>query len=117
MNAYLVYKKRVFPITNELVKLGRDLENTLVFSNKSISRFHAEIMIESGGYLIKDLNSTSGTYINGKPVQGTAPLQTKDEISLAGTDMIFYTGEDKLDIETKMRTGALKRINPNTDRL
>lgn len=107
--AYLVYKARVFPISKEVVKLGRDLENTLVLSDKAISRFHAEIVLENDKFKLKDLNSTGGTFLNDVPVVGSADLETKDEISLAGVMMTFYTDEDQLDIDTKLRTGALKK--------
>jgi pSer/pThr/pTyr-binding forkhead associated (FHA) protein len=109
MKAYLVYKARVFPISKESVKLGRDLENTLVLSDKAISRFHAEILFENNRFHLKDLNSTGGTFLNDVPVVGMAELDTKDEISLAGVHMTFYTDEDQLDIDTKLRTGALKK--------
>jgi len=112
LKAYLVYHSRVFPITKELVKLGRDLDNTLVLSSKSISRFHAEVFLDGQDFKIRDMNSTGGTLVNGVAVQDEFELKTKDEISLAGITMVFYTGEDQLDIETKLRTGALKRYNP-----
>ena len=110
MKAYLVYKTRVFPITKEMVTLGRDLENTLVLSDKGVSRFHAEIYYEDEVFYLKDLNSTGGTYLNGKPVVGTQALTTKDEISLARIAMVFYSDEDQLDIDSKIRTGALKKF-------
>lgn len=107
--AYLVYKTRVFPITKENVSLGRDLENTLVLSDKSVSRFHAEILFLDNQFHLKDLNSTGGTSLNDVPVAGTVELNSKDEISLAGISMTFYTDDDQLDIDTKLRTGALKK--------
>ena len=107
--AYLVYKTRVFPITKEVVTLGRDLENTLVLSDKSVSRFHAEIFFQDDVFYLKDLNSTGGTYLNHVPVAGAVELDTKDEISLSGITMTFFTDEDQLDIDTKLRTGALKK--------
>lgn len=113
LKAYLVYHSRVFPITKELVKLGRDLDNTLVLSSKSISRFHAEIFLDSTDFKLRDMNSTGGTFVNDVSVKEVFKLKTKDEISLAGIKMIFYTGEeDQLDVETKLRTGALKRFKP-----
>lgn len=113
LKAYLVYHSRVFPITKELVKLGRDLDNTLVLSSKAISRFHAEIFLDGHDFKIKDLNSTGGTSVNNVAVKEDFELKSKDEISLAGIKMVFYTGEeDQLDVETKLRTGALKRYNP-----
>ena len=113
LKAYLVYHSRVFPITKEMVKLGRDLDNTLVLSSKSISRFHAEIFFDGKDFKIRDMNSTGGTLVNAVAVKDAFELKTKDEISLAGIKMVFYTGEeDQLDVETKLRTGALKRYNP-----
>jgi pSer/pThr/pTyr-binding forkhead associated (FHA) protein len=56
------------------VRIGRDSHNELVLNDKSVSRYHAEVRPEGGGYVVVDLKSRNGVSINAKPVKGKAPL-------------------------------------------
>lgn len=49
--------------------IGRDAKNSIVLNDKFISRQHAElVMLDNGQILLKDLNSSNGTYVNGNKV-------------------------------------------------
>ena len=56
----------------ELVRIGRAKENDLFLDNIQISRVHAEIRWDGQQYVISDLNSTNGTYVNGERVRQAA---------------------------------------------
>jgi len=57
------------PLTNPKVKIGRDLANQVVITDDTfISRHHAWITFEEGGFWLEDLGSTNGTLLNGNPV-------------------------------------------------
>jgi ABC transport system ATP-binding/permease protein len=64
--------------------LGRDPECDIVFDSSSgtVSRKHAEIAIDNGGYVIRDNNSFNGTLINGQRISSTVPLYHNDRIQL-----------------------------------
>src|SRR3712207_1145368 len=52
------------------VKIGKKSDNDIVVNDKTISRYHAEILAShDNSYLLKDLNSTNGTTINGLKVK------------------------------------------------
>jgi hypothetical protein len=51
------------------VCVGRGLDNDLVLDHESVSRRHAEIRRERGRLVIRDLGSTNGTRVDGRPIQ------------------------------------------------
>ncbi len=76
-------------------KLGRGLGNNLSFSQLAISRSHAEVVIQGGEYLLRDLGSKSGTYLNGTRVE-QARLADGDLVQLGGaqgTSLTFHTAD------------------------
>ncbi len=91
-NAFLIIEGvRVFPLGAPVINIGRRLDNTLVIDDPRVSRNHAQLRAIKGRYVIFDLNSTGGTFINGRRVsQGV--LYPGDVISLAGATLIF--GQD-----------------------
>jgi ABC transport system ATP-binding/permease protein len=65
-----------------LAKIGRAADNHLVVNDLSVSRYHAELRRDQrGGFLIVDLGSHNGTYVNGQRV-GSAPVTERDIISV-----------------------------------
>lgn len=56
------------PIIDEVSTLGRALENEIYLPYEKISRNHAKITLQDGGFIIEDLNSTNGTFINDKKI-------------------------------------------------
>ena len=79
---------RVIPLTQTIVNIGRRVENTLVIDDPHVSRTHAQLRAINGRYIIFDLNSTGGTFINGERVTQSI-LYPGDVISLAGADLIY----------------------------
>jgi serine/threonine protein kinase len=61
--------------------------------DQSISWTHAEIRLDSGKFIIRDLGSSNGTFVNGRLVKMT-PLSANDRIRLGGTEFLFQrTGQ------------------------
>ena len=76
--------RQILPLLAEVVRIGRDTENNdlaLPKEFKSISRRHCEIRREAGGYVLLDLNSGNGVYVNGQKVD-TIYLRDGDEIRI-----------------------------------
>jgi len=69
--------------------IGRDGANTWSIDDPRVSRFHAEIVLESSGtYQIRDLKSFNGTFVNGRAVTRQV-LVARDEISIGGVTRVF----------------------------
>ena len=76
---------------HEPQQIGRSGES-LPLSDKTISRRHAELTPDGGKWLLRDLGSSNGTYVNGVRLAATRTLQMGDQVR-AGTTLIVF-GED-----------------------
>jgi len=67
--------------------LGRVAGNEIVLADPLTSRQHAKIQSVAGGYLLSDLNSQNGTFVNGQRIAETQPLAIGDQIRIG--DSVF----------------------------
>src|SRR5580765_3906242 len=84
------------------VTIGRVQGNDIVLPKGNVSKRHARIVLKDGKFIIVDLKSTNGTYVNGRKI--TSPLVVK------GSDKI-YIGDFILSIEEMAGAGASPAIN------
>jgi HD-GYP domain-containing protein (c-di-GMP phosphodiesterase class II) len=64
--------------SDDLLRIGRLSHFEIVLNDASISREHAEIGSMPSGWVVRDLNSTNGTFVNGRRVRGELALQEGD---------------------------------------
>lgn len=84
-----------YKIPAEGLTIGRAVENGLVIDAPQVSRYHAQICLEDGQYLIYDRNSRNGVYVNGRQVMMPVPLRDGDTVTLARTlelPLVFRCG-------------------------
>lgn len=74
-----------------VINLGRRASNDIVLDDPRVSRNHAQLRLVKGGYVVFDLDSSGGTFVNNLPVR-QKELFAGDVISLAGVLIIF--GQD-----------------------
>ena len=72
--------------------IGRDPQNDVVLDDRRVSRKHAEIRLRLGRYTLYDLQSTNGTYVNGRRVAEKV-LDDGDQISVGGLELLFHSAE------------------------
>jgi hypothetical protein len=85
---FMIEGSRHFPLDRTLINIGRRLDNHLVLENPHISRRHAQLRVRSGRFTLYDLNSTSGTRVNGKQIQEWV-LKPGDIVTLATVQLIY----------------------------
>lgn len=91
-NAFLIVDGvKVHPLNQAVVNIGRRLDNQLVIDDPRVSRNHAQLRAIKGRFVVFDLNSTGGTFVNGQRTSQSV-LYPGDVISLAGVTLIF--GQD-----------------------
>jgi hypothetical protein len=70
--------------------LGRHPNNSIQILDKIVSKEHCRIEREGERFILRDLGSLNGTYLNGERVRGVAPLGHGDLITLGATRGVFY---------------------------
>lgn len=91
-NAFLILDgTKIIPLNRPVINIGRRLDNHIVIDDPRISRHHAQLRIVRGRFVLFDLNSSGGTFINGQRMNQSI-LYPGDVISLAGISLIF--GQD-----------------------
>ncbi|GAB4449660.1 MAG: hypothetical protein OHK0015_54900 [Chloroflexi bacterium OHK40] len=68
---------------DETVTIGRDPGNQVILTSKRVGRRHAELRCEGAQYLLLDLNSRNGTFVNGERVTEPRLLRVGDQIAIA----------------------------------
>jgi pSer/pThr/pTyr-binding forkhead associated (FHA) protein len=88
-----VYYPEESPTTHEFVEtkltIGRLGDNDVRLDEESVSSHHAEIIASNGGALLRDLDSTNGTFCNGDQVTGEVPIEEGDEIYFGNVRSVF----------------------------
>ena len=69
--------------------IGRHPECGVQLESNAVSRRHARVFVEGGGYAIEDLGSGNGTFVNGQKIEGPTQLKPQDRIKLGPVLMRF----------------------------
>ena len=86
-------EEQVFFLTHSVTVLGRAAEADLRLNDPGVSRRHAEVRQERGGFFAVDLGSTNGVRVNGAPVT-RQQLKTGDRLEVGSTTLVFQLDED-----------------------
>ena len=68
--------------------IGRLPDNSVIIDNPAVSGHHARVFSESGAVILEDLNSTNGTFVNGKPT--TRQVLRSGDVLLIGKHQIVF---------------------------
>lgn len=102
--------------TRDKITIGRLSENDIAVGHPAVSRFHARIEREQGrGYVIRDLDSANGTYVNGDRIAPgeRRPLQPGDVVRAGAVKLIFSPdGIERIDESRELRLDALHLNQP-----
>jgi len=76
------------------MSIGRDPENDIRLSDRSVSKQHAVVRLEGGKYIIEDLGSLNGIFVNGERVK-KAVLRSGDTLKLGHAILRFIRKEER----------------------
>ncbi len=112
---------QVFDLDKDVLGLGREAGNDLVIEDPQISRRHARLTRQGNSYLLEDLGSTNGTFVNGSRVSTPVLLANGDLIGLADTvvlavqiPVVIDAGETFVGHATDADTTSVKQGPPVT---
>ncbi len=81
-----------YPLENDEIFVGRDLSNDIVINDPEVSRRHARFFTQGNNYIIEDLGSTNGTYVNGQRLMGPYVLRPGEVIVFGEHITALYEG-------------------------
>lgn len=81
----------IVPLTRDRLTVGRAGAD-LVLEDAAVSRRHCELIHEPGGWIVRDLSSSNGTFHNGERVL-ERPLKEGDRLRLGQTELEFHDGD------------------------
>ncbi len=84
----LIGSQQSIPLEKAIVHIGRSTENDLVIDDAYVSRFHAQIRLRFGHYVIFDTDSQSGTYVNDVRIR-EYQLHAGDVIRIGKTNIVY----------------------------
>jgi len=105
-NVFLIFNRQIIPLDKKITRLGRQLDNDIVFNEEFVSRFHAEIRLEDGIYVLYDNESTSGTLVNSQKIDRCV-LNSGDLISLASIQIMFVNNNARMVDKARGTTQSL----------
>ncbi len=96
--------KRRAAVSAECFVIGKQPSCDLMLDRQNISRRHCEIVAANGGYIIRDLDSRNGTYLNGKRVTRETPLADGSVIHLGDFTILFRLNKEQA-VKPPQQTG------------
>ena len=79
-----------FPLEGDQLIIGRDASSSIAINDAEISRKHSRLLFQGGKYVIEDLGSTNGTFVNGQRLAGPVVLKPGDVVSLGEQIVLMY---------------------------
>jgi len=107
--------KDIFKLTKQRISIGRDKNCTIVINNNTVSKDHAILEFdEDFNCIIKDLNSSNGTYVNGQKLK-TIPLKlrTGDKIKFGKCDIEYIFESSNMLNDTKTEQEITMKLSEN----
>lgn len=72
-----------WPLAGAVTRIGRADDNDVAVDDRWVSRYHAEVRHDAGGFRVMDLGSKNGTFVNGRRITGPTPLSDGDLLQVA----------------------------------
>lgn len=82
--------QRVLDLTQPVISIGRDYSNDFVINDVEISRKHARLTAQGGSYIIEDMGSTNGTFVNGQRLMGPHMMRPGEVIAFGESVRLVF---------------------------
>jgi pSer/pThr/pTyr-binding forkhead associated (FHA) protein len=103
-------KGRRFPIKVPVVNIGRGDYNDIVISDPSVSTMHAKLQRREAIWILTDLGSTNGTFVEGERLTGEVPLSPGTTLRFGDVIALFEPLDDKVPVARTNQTRLMGRL-------
>ncbi|HLO31055.1 MAG TPA: FHA domain-containing protein [Anaerolineales bacterium] len=79
-----------FTLEGDQITIGRDSTNEIVINDAEVSRRHARLTFQGGKYVLEDLGSTNGTFVNGQRLAGPRVLKPGEVVSFGEQIVLVF---------------------------
>lgn len=79
-----------FTLEGDQLTIGRDSGNEIVINDAEVSRRHARLTFQGGKYVLEDLGSTNGTFVNGQRLAGPRVLKPGEVVSFGEQIVLVF---------------------------
>ncbi len=84
-------------LDGDTIRIGKAPENDFVIGDETVSRVHLEIVRDAKGYLVRDLHSTNGTFLDGAEIK-EAYLRPGSIVSAGSVEIKFTPFDERIEI-------------------
>jgi serine phosphatase RsbU (regulator of sigma subunit)/pSer/pThr/pTyr-binding forkhead associated (FHA) protein len=107
-----------FELEGDEVVIGRSMKSDLSISDRFLSRQHARMFRTDDGWLIEDLGSRNGTFVNGSRVNEASPVRPGDMISMSASIIrVYEEGQEVVPAAAADPVGGRSVFRPATELL
>ena len=100
------------PVRGATITIGRHPDNQIVLDDAMVSRHHARLTWQGDGYVVQDLDSANGTWVNGRRIHQPTPLRPGDTLGLSEDIVLGLSSPGPVGLPTYVvpqRTAARSR--------
>src|SRR5439155_14572084 len=103
-------ERRSWSLDGDVLTIGRSSRNTRHLPAAPVSKQHAEIVRDGGGWQVRDLGSRNGTRVNGVDVQDAAPVKPGDTIEFGQVPVRIGAEPDEMKTQFSPGVGSSVKI-------
>lgn len=99
---------KTFPLEGDVITIGREAGNTIVINDAEVSRKHSQLTFQGGKYVLIDIGSTNGTFVNGQRITGSHVLVPGEVISLGEQISLLFESLALVDPNATMLSSSAR---------
>src|SRR5690349_19118701 len=107
-------KGQRYQIKTPVLNIGRADYNDLVLADPSVSTSHAKLQRREGVWMLVDLDSTNGTFVDGEKVQGESPLSPGVMVRFGDVQAVFEPTDDAMGTAKGGGTKVIEAFKPGS---
>lgn len=104
----------VYALDTDQLTIGRDSSNEIPVNDAEVSRRHARLTFQGGKYVLEDMGSTNGTFVNGQRLSGPRVLKSGEVISLGEQIVFVYEAIESDPVATRVSPRQVPEPRPVT---